>query len=52
MAKQKRFLKAILDESAKPQPAMPWQRGSRRAAMKSRRIAAELAQKSNKTAQG
>lgn len=37
MAKEKRWIKAVIAESAKTQPAMPWERGNRRAAMIARR---------------
>lgn len=37
MAKEKSWIKAVIAESARAQPAMPWERGSRRAAMIVRR---------------
>lgn len=38
MKTQKRWMKSIIAEAAKEQPAMPWQRGNRRAEMIARRI--------------
>lgn len=45
MAKEKRWIKAVIAESAKTQPAMPWERGNRRAAMIARRMRAAEAVK-------
>lgn len=45
MAKEKRWIKAVIAESAKAQPALPWERGNRRAAMITRRQRAAEAEK-------
>ncbi|MEH6835915.1 MULTISPECIES: hypothetical protein [Falsihalocynthiibacter] len=45
MAKENRWMKAVIAESAKAQPAMPWERGNRRAAMIARRLRAAEAVK-------
>lgn len=45
MAKENRWMKAVIAESTKSQPAMPWERGNRRAAMIARRLRAAEAAK-------
>lgn len=50
MAQERRWVKAILAESAKAQPAMPWERGNRRAAMIARRLRAAETRETTKQA--
>ncbi|MGO4913941.1 hypothetical protein [Pseudogemmobacter sp. W21_MBD1_M6] len=49
MQTQKRWMKSILEEAAKGQPAMPWARGARREAFKAKRAAEASSKSTTKT---
>lgn len=51
MQTQKRWMKSILEEAAKEQPAMPWARGARREAFKAKRSAEASGKTTTKTGQ-